>query len=104
MEIFPETKQLILRELLPFDDNGMFEHDSDSEVQRYLGNEPIKNIEESRKAIEFIRQQYLGNGIGRWAIIEKETNSFVGWAGLKFVRETTNSYIHFYDLGYRLIK
>ena len=104
MKIFVETERLLLRELLPSDEDGLFELDSDSEVHRYLGNNPIKQIEEARRAIEFIRQQYLENGIGRWAIIEKGTNSFVGWSGLKFVREKTNNHINYYDLGYRLIK
>jgi len=104
MKIFAETERLLLRELLPSDDSGMFELDSDSEVQRYLGNNPIKQIEEARNTIEFIRQQYLENGIGRWAVIEKETKSFVGWAGLKYVRETTNCHTNYYDLGYRFIK
>ena len=52
--------------------------------------------------IEFIRKQYQENGIGRWAVIEKETNVFMGWAGLKFVTETINSHTNYYDLGYRL--
>ena len=51
-----------------------------------------------------IRQQYIDNGIDRWAIINKETNDFIGWTGLKFVTETTNNHINFYDLGYRLIE
>jgi RimJ/RimL family protein N-acetyltransferase len=104
MQIFVETERLLLRQLLPSDDIGMFELDSDSEVQRYLGNKPIKRVEEARKSIEYIRQQYLENGIGRWAVIEKETSCFVGWAGLKFVREATNNHINYHDLGYRLIK
>jgi [ribosomal protein S5]-alanine N-acetyltransferase len=103
MQIFVETERLQLRELLPSDDIGMFELDSNPEVQRYLGNKPIKSIEEARKSIEFIRQQYLENGIGRWAVIEKETNCFVGWAGLKYVREITNNHINYHDLGYRFI-
>ncbi len=81
MKIFAETDRLILRELLPTDVAGMFEMDSDPEVHRYLGNKPYSAIEESQANIEFIRRQYIENGIGRWATIEKETNNFVGWAG-----------------------
>jgi len=51
-----------------------------------------------------IRQQYIHNGIGRWAVIEKDTNHFVGWAGLKLVKEPTNGHVNYYDLGYRFIK
>lgn len=104
MEIFAETERLILREFLPSDDKGMFELDADKEVHRYLGNNPIEIIEQARQNIEFIRQQYIDNGIGRWAIIEKSTNDFIGWTGLKLMKELTNNQIGHYDLGYRLIK
>jgi [ribosomal protein S5]-alanine N-acetyltransferase len=104
MQIFLETERLILRKILPSDDKGMFELDSAPEVQRFLGNKPIKSIREARQIIAFIRSQYQENGIGRWAVVEKESNSFVGWAGLKLVKEKINDHINFYDLGYRLIK
>jgi RimJ/RimL family protein N-acetyltransferase len=104
MEIFAETKRLILRELLATDDKGMFELDSDPEVHQYLGRKPVKTIEESRNLIAFIREQYNTNGIGRWAVIEKETQEFLGWAGLKLIREPINHHTNFYDLGYRFIR
>ena len=99
-----ETERLILRELLPADDEGMFELDSDPEVHLYLGNQPVKSIEEARAIIQSVRQQYIDNGIGRWAVIEKSSGNFVGWTGLKLIRELTNNHIDFYDVGYRLIK
>lgn len=104
MTIFAETERLILRELLLTDVEGMFELDSDPEVHRYLGNTPVTTREQSAEAIQFIRQQYLDNGIGRWAIIDKATNAFIGWTGLKWVTTLTNNHIHYYDLGYRLIR
>ncbi|HET9135425.1 MAG TPA: GNAT family N-acetyltransferase [Candidatus Kapabacteria bacterium] len=72
MKIFAETERLILREILPIDDEGMFEMDSDAEVHTYL-EESVTTIEESRNIIELIRQQYIERGIGRWAMIEKAT-------------------------------
>ncbi len=104
MQIFIETERLIIRELLPSDDEGIFELDSDPEVHEYLGKSPIKSIEEARDVIAFIREQYITNGIGRWAIVEKASGNFIGWTGLKFVRDTINNHTNFYDLGYRLIK
>ena len=99
-----ETERFYLREILPTDVDGFFELDSDEEVHRYLGNNPVKNINQIVDVISFIRQQYIDNGIGRWAIIDKETYDFIGWAGLKLITETTNNHINFYDVGYRLIK
>jgi ribosomal-protein-alanine N-acetyltransferase len=104
MKIFIETERLLLRELLPSDDKGMFELDSDPEVHKYLGNKPQLAIEESRKVIEFIRKQYADNGIGRWAMVQKETGEFIGWAGLKYMTVLTNGHINYYDLGYRLMR
>ena len=104
MKIFVETERLILREILPTDVDGLFELDSDPEVHRYLGNKPVTDKDQIVDVINFIRQQYIDNGIGRWAIINKKTNDFIGWTGLKFVTDLTNNHKNYYDLGYRLIK
>lgn len=98
-----ETERLYFRELEPTDDAGMFELDSNPEVHTYLGNNPVKTIEESRAAIDFIREQYRTNGIGRWAALLKETGEFIGWAGLKLERNVNGHDSH-YDLGYRFIQ
>lgn len=104
MEIFAETERLILREIISTDQNALFAIDSDPEVNIYLGNNPVKNIEQTSEIIQFIRNQYLENGIGRWAMIDKNTNNFIGWSGLKLVKELTNNHCDYYDLGYRLNK
>lgn len=104
MKIFAETERLILREILPTDIDGMFELHSDPEVHRFLGNKTVKSKEETHKLINFVRQQYIDFGIGRWAIIDKQTNNFIGWTGLEFVTEQINSHKDYFDLGYRLIR
>jgi ribosomal-protein-alanine N-acetyltransferase len=104
MMIFAETKRLILRELLPEDDEGMYCLDSDPEVHLYLGNKPVNHIQQSRDIITSVRKQYAEYGIGRWAVIEKTTGDFLGWSGLKLVTDTYNNHTGFYDIGYRLIK
>jgi len=98
-----ETERLIFREMRPSDDVGMFELDSNPEVHRYLGNKPLTSIDQSRERIADIRQQYLVNGIGRWAAILKETGEFIGWSGLR-VDYNVNGHERFYDLGYRFIQ
>jgi len=98
-----ETERLILRELLPTDDVAMFELDSNTEVHKYLGNNPIHTIEQAQEVIRMVRQQYVENGIGRWAAIEKQSGEFIGWSGLKFIREYENNHINFHDVGYRLL-
>lgn len=101
MKIYQETERLQLREIHPIDVEGILKLDTDPEVHRYLGNNPIKTKEEALAAIQYIRQQYQDNGIGRWAVINKSTNEFIGWSGLKLVKEETNNHINYYDLGYR---
>jgi RimJ/RimL family protein N-acetyltransferase len=104
MKIVAETDRFLLREILPSDIDGMFELDSDPEVHKYLGNNPVSNRAQIVDTINFVRQQYMDYGIGRWAIIDKKTNEFMGWSGLKFVTELTNKHQNYYDLGYRLIR
>ncbi|MFY7666893.1 GNAT family N-acetyltransferase [Flavobacterium sp.] len=104
MKIFAESERLILRELVPADVDGMFELDSDPEVHKFLGNKPLTSKEQSANVITFVRQQYQEHGIGRWAIVYRETNIFIGWAGLKFVIELNNNHQNYYDIGYRLIR
>ncbi|WP_316742675.1 GNAT family N-acetyltransferase [Pedobacter antarcticus] len=104
MKIFIETSRLLLRELTETDYPGIFELDSDPEVHQYLGKKPISNIEDAKKSIEMIRAQYIQNGIGRWAVIRKDTQEFIGWGGLKLITDRVNDHQNYYDLGYRLIK
>ncbi|HBK72451.1 MAG TPA: GNAT family N-acetyltransferase [Flavobacteriaceae bacterium] len=105
MEIFVETDRLILREIVQTDLEAMFDLDSDPEVHKYLGNKPFKTIEESQKYIDSLQQQYIERGIGKWAVIHKETQQFMSWSGLKLnIEEPMNGFTNYYDVGYRLMK
>ena len=103
-KIFFETERFLIRELSLDDVDGIFKMESDPDVHTYLGKKPIKTKEEAMAAIEFVRQQYISNGIGRWAIIDKKTGDFVGWTGFKLITESINNHINYYDIGYRLRK
>ncbi|WP_394776216.1 GNAT family N-acetyltransferase [Flavobacterium sp.] len=99
-----ETERLLLRELLISDVDGMFELDSNPKVHLFLGNKPVKDIEESLDQIKNIQKQYKNLGIGRWAVILKETNEFLGWSGIKLIKNEINKHKDFYELGYRFIE
>ncbi|WP_029272672.1 GNAT family N-acetyltransferase [Flavobacterium sp. KJJ] len=99
-----ETERLILREILLSDADGMFELDSNPNVHLFVGNKPIKHIEESILQIENIQKQYKKFGIGRWAVILKETNEFLGWSGIKFIKDKINNHQNLYEIGYRFIE
>ena len=104
MQIFTETERLILREIVPSDVEAMFELDSDPAVHKYLGGRPVRTKEQVEQIIEFVRKQYQENGIGRWAVIDKKSDQFIGSTGLKLVKDTINNHSNYYDLGYRLIR
>jgi RimJ/RimL family protein N-acetyltransferase len=99
-----ETERLLLRELLLSDVDGMFELDSNPNVHLFLGNKPVKDIEQSLCQIKNIQQQYKEFGIGRWAVILKETDEFLGWSGIKFIKNEINKHKDFYEIGYRFIE
>ena len=101
MNIHIETERLIIRDLEAFDAKGIFELDSDPKVHEYLGKNPIKTIKEAEGVINGIRQHYVENGIGRWAIVDKKTNDFIGWTGLKYEQNLRENF-SYYDLGFRL--
>ncbi|MEZ0129181.1 GNAT family N-acetyltransferase [Flavobacterium sp. LBUM151] len=99
-----ETERLLLRELNLSDAAGMFELDSNPNVHLFLGKKPVKNIDESILQIKNIQQQYKDFGIGRWAVVLKETNEFLGWSGIKFITNEINNHKDFYEIGYRFIE
>lgn len=104
MHIQPiETERLILRKLEKNDAERLFLLDQNEKVMKYLGVKAIDNIEETQKNIEFIQKQYEENGIGRFAVIEKETGHLIGWSGLKLITEPINNKTGFFDLGYRFL-
>jgi len=103
MKVYIETERLIFRDIIEDDYLGLFELDSDPEVHKYLGNNPVINIQQSKDVVKFIQNQYKKNKIGRWAIIEKSSNEFIGWGGLKYEEGLVPNF-NYYDLGYRLIK
>ena len=98
-----ETERLILRPLELTDADRMYLLDSDPEVMKYIGMPVLTKPEESVKVIEMIRDQYDRFGIGRFAVVEKDSGLLVGWSGLKFNDSTINAFKDFYELGYRFL-
>ena len=98
------SSRLHFRPLTAADAAGMFALDSDPAVHRYLGGvggQMATELAQSAATVAFIQAQYAAVGIGRWAVLLRETNEFMGWAGLKRVAGPVNGQHDFYDLGYR---
>ena len=104
MTVFAETNRTILREITLEDADPFFEMDSDPVIHKYLGTRPATSRDQIVETIHFVRQQYADNGIGRWAIADKSTNRFIGWTGLKLVKDVMNNQTNYHDLGYRLLR
>lgn len=102
-KIFIETPRLILREIISDDLDRIFLLDSNPDVMKYSGVEPVKTIQESVETIKKIQKQYQENGIARWAVIQKESNLLIGWSGLKLLTEELNGFKNVYELGYRFL-
>jgi len=102
MDLVLETKRLLLRPMEIEDAEALFAMDSNPNVHLYLGNEPLTDIEQCYDYIKSIQNQYIQNGIGRFAMVIKDTNEVIGWAGLKFITKEENGRTNFYDIGYRL--
>lgn len=97
------TERLMLRKLTQKDIDNIFLLDSNPEVMKYVGVPPVNNKQESAKMIENIINQYEKNGTGRLAVIEKESNQFIGWSGIKLLTEEVNGFKNVYELGYRFL-
>ena len=92
------TPRLLLRQWTPHDAIHLYLLNLDPEVIRHTPDKPFGNVEEAR---EFIAgyTQYSQFGVGRWAVIHRETGDFLGWCGIKY-----HPQIREYDLGYRFFR
>ncbi|ALR32563.1 GNAT family acetyltransferase [Chryseobacterium sp. IHB B 17019] len=92
-----------MRKFEESDAERMFLLDSNPEVMKYIGIPLVSDISESKNIIKMILQQYTDNGVGRLAVIEKESGLLIGWSGLKLLTQEINGYNNVYDLGYRFL-
>ncbi|WP_428224684.1 GNAT family N-acetyltransferase [Flavobacterium sp.] len=93
-----ETPRLYLRELKVTDAEDFFLLNQDPEVIRYTGDVAFNHISE---AVSFLQNYnpYELYDYGRWAVIRKEDNAFLGWCGLKY-----SSDLDEVDVGFRFFK
>lgn len=93
-----KTERLLLRELNPDDAENFYKLNLNPNVIKYTGNSAFKDIDEAREFLENY-QDYKLNGFGRWAVIEKSTNEFLGWCGLKYDKNLDET-----DIGFRFFE
>ena len=101
MQVFLETKRLVLRQFTQADAGDLQDLYNDPDVMRFInGGKPA-----TRDAIEravlprFLRYYERSDGYGFWAAIEKATGAFLGWFSLKPPEGGSPDDV---ELGYRL--
>ena len=93
-----ETNRLVLREFILDDAEKFYQLNLNPNVIKYTGNAAFASINEAKLFLENY-SDYKLNGFGRWAVINKSTNEFIGWCGLKF-NELENET----DIGFRFFE
>jgi RimJ/RimL family protein N-acetyltransferase len=93
-----ETNRLYLRELTVADAENSYLLNSDEDVIKYTGDKTFDSINEAKSFLENYNP-YQEYGYGRWAVIAKSNEEFLGWCGLKYSPE-----IDEVDIGFRFFK
>ena len=93
-----ETERLFLREWTINDAESMYLLNLDLDVLKYTGDIPFESIEHAKLFLKNY-DHYKKYNLGRWAVIEKTTNEFLGWCGLKYTAELDE-----HDIGFRFFK
>ena len=82
MGIFLETKRLILKRLEPSDFDRLLALRSDVEVMCYTGEGGPQTEEQVQQYLKFSLAYQEKHGLGFCTVFEKETEQFIGEAGL----------------------
>ena len=93
-----QTTRFILREFQPEDAEYLFQMNEDWNCIKYTGDVAFKNLEAAENFIKNY-DHYQKYGFGRWTVLDKDSEEFLGWCGLKYDEE-----LHEYDLGFRFLK
>lgn len=90
-----ETERTYLREMTPDDARNAYELNLDPLVIQYTGDVSFESVEDARLFLTKYAH-YEKYGFGRWAVISKETNEYLGWCGLKYSADEDE-----FDIGFR---
>lgn len=94
-----ETERLILRPHTIEDIEPSYQMNLDEQVSEFTGDGGVVSFEEMERRIkEDVLGDYAKHGFGRFAVVEKSSGEFIGFAGLKYLEDMAEV-----DLGYRLI-
>ena len=90
-----ETDRLHLRMFRPDDLDRLAALILDPDVMRYVGNGQPGTREEADVALKSIIRHWETHGFGRWAVVDKETQNFIGFGGLRSLYGEPEVVYHF---------
>jgi RimJ/RimL family protein N-acetyltransferase len=90
-----ETERLLLRMFRPDDLDDLAALFSDPDVVRYVGDGKPVSREEADRALQSIIKHWQTHGFGRWAVVDKQTQEFIGFGGLRSLFGTPEVVYHF---------
>ena len=96
--IILETSRLYLREINVEDAAIVYHLNLDNAVTQYTGDTAFPDINAARSFLKNY-DHYTKYHFGRWAVIRKSDETFLGWCGLKYSEETNDI-----DIGFRFFK
>lgn len=99
MDAVLETPRLLMRAFTLDDVDAMYSLATVPEVIRYVGNKPAQSKQD---VLDYLQQHPLRDyqvyGYGRFACVWKETGQVIGFSGIKFLEEISET-----ELGYRFL-
>ena len=94
------TERLALREMTANDAEALYRLSLVPLIERFTGDPPLADVAAAAALLEErIFPQYRSYGVGRWAVVRRSDDAFLGWCGLKYLADRDE-----YDLGYRLFE
>ena len=103
MQVFLETRRLVLRRFSADDADNLVDLDADPDVMRFVtGGVPTSRDEICNEVLPaFLGYYERYEGYGFWAVIEKATREFLGWFHFRPRADAAPGEV---ELGYRLRK
>ncbi len=94
-----ETLRLQLRHCTFADEDELARIRGDAEVMRFIGDRKPQSREQVKELLYEITNHWQKHGFGRWAVVDKADNQFIGLCGLNYLDNTEEI-----EIGYLLAK
>lgn len=82
-----ETERLLLRKILPEDEDDMYEYSRDPQTSQYLLWEPHSSLVYTRAHIKYLQKSYRNGTFFDWALVLKESGKMIGTCGFTEIYE-----------------